>query len=221
MLGSSQLAQLLPITNVDHKVAGEGAPAQPVQSGVTQAIPNATYANVAGENKQGYALDFNNNGTFDRNDGVLAFDTNKDGKMTGREIEESRAMLKVFSGDNDLNGDGKVGGLEGMVAQKMREKFGEKYDLDGNGQLGQNELMQGGARVLSDTNGDGRFSQNEVYTANNIQVNTPFGPNRAALTGIGSNGQVGLSTGQVGQAAGPLAGAVAGAYPGQQAAQAF
>ncbi|MCE7869953.1 hypothetical protein DYH09_06200 [bacterium CPR1] len=198
MLGPTQLAQLLPLTDINHKVAGEGVQAPPVQPGVTQAIPNATYANVAGQNKQGYALDFNNNGTFDRNDGVLAFDLNKDGKMTAREIEQSRTMLKVFSGDSDLNGDGKVGGLEGMVAQKMREKFAEKYDRDGNGQLGQNELAQAGARVLSDTNGDGRFAQSEVYTTDNILLNTPAGPNRAALTGIGSNGQVGLSTGPTG-----------------------
>ncbi len=112
MLGPTQLAQLLPLTDINHKVAGEGVQAPPVQPGVTQAIPNATYANVAGQNKQGYALDFNNNGTFDRNDGVLAFDLNKDGKMTAREIEQSRTMLKVFSGDSDLNGDGNVNGLD-------------------------------------------------------------------------------------------------------------
>lgn len=192
MLGSTQLAQMFTLTDLNHKVAGEGVQAPPVQPGVSQAIPNATYANVLGQNRQGYALDFNSNGTFDRNDGVLAFDTNQDGKMSTKEIEDSRTMLKVFSGDSDLNGDGKVSGLEGVFAQKMREKFGEKYDLDGNGQLGQNELQQGGARVLSDTNGDGRFAQSEVYTTNNIQVNGPGGPSRAALTGIGSNGQVEL-----------------------------
>lgn len=187
MIGN--LGQHFPIDQIKHEVAGGNVQAPPVQAGQTQALSNATVANIGGESVKGYGLDFNNNGQFDRNDGVLAFDMNNDGKMTGKEISESRAALNAFSGNQDLNGDGKVSSLEAAVADKMKEKFGKQFDTDGNGQLDQNELQGANARVLTDANNDGKF---EVNNANNVQVNTPGGRGTGQITGVG-NGQVGLA----------------------------
>ncbi len=189
MIAPSQIAQLLPVTDVKHEVAGGNAPAAPVQAGTTQALSNATVANIGGKDVKGYGLDFNNNGQYDRNDGVLAFDMNNDGKMTGKEIDESRAALDAFSGNKDLNHDGKVEWFEGAIADKMKAKFTEKYDRDGNGQLDGGELQAANARVLTDSNNDGKF---EVNNANSVNVNTPGGPGVGQVTGVGG-GQVGFA----------------------------
>lgn len=183
------IAQYLPITEVSHEVAGGNTPAPPVQAGATQALSNATVANVAGKDVKGYGLDFNNNGQFDRNDGVLAFDSDNNGQISAREIDQSRAALDAFSGNDDLNHDGKTDFFEKKIAQGMREKFGEKYDKNHDGQLDPNELQAGGARVLTDANGDGKF---EVNNANRVNVNTPGGPGVGQVTGVGG-GLTGLA----------------------------
>lgn len=188
MIGNfSNIAQAFPLDQVKHEVAG--APGAPVQAGTTQALSNATVANIGGQDVKGYGLDFNNDGQFGRNDGVLTFDMNNDGKNTGKEIADSRQILDVLSGNRDLDHDGKVGGFEGMIADKMKAKFEEKYNTDGQAGLSQQELQQAGARVLTDQNGDGKFESN---TVNNVAVNTPGGPGVGQITGVGG-GMSGLA----------------------------
>ena len=62
---------------------------------------------------RGYGLDLNNNGRYDRGqDGVLAFDFNRDGRLDKKELTKSREMLRAFGGNCDLNGDGNVDGAD-------------------------------------------------------------------------------------------------------------
>lgn len=117
---------------------------------------------------RGYGLDLNNNGRYDRGqDGVLAFDFNRDGKLNKKEIGKSRKMLRAFSGNNDLNGDGKVTRTEKRQAARYRARM-QKMDLNRDGKLSTFELSRGGAKVGVDHNRDGKFGRHETYSPYNI-----------------------------------------------------
>ncbi len=117
---------------------------------------------------RGYGLDLNNNGRYDRGqDGVLAFDFNRDGRLGKKELTKSREMLRAFGGNCDLNGDGKVSFSEKQKARKYRARM-QRLDLNRDGRLSTHELARGGALVGVDHNRNGHFGRNETYSPYNI-----------------------------------------------------
>ena len=117
---------------------------------------------------EGYGLDLNNNGRYDRGqDGVLAFDLNRDGRVTPAEIEQSRERLNSFGGNFDHDGDGRVSFCERMRGQGQQRQM-QQLDLDGDGRLSAYELARGGGRVLVDGNRDGKFQPWEQHSPFNF-----------------------------------------------------
>lgn len=136
-------------------------------------LPDATVGSQPGcwffpRETRGYGLDLNNNGRYDAGqDGVLAFDLNRDGRITNEEIEASRDRLKAFGGNYDFNNDGQVSFCERIKGQGLRQQM-QGMDQDGDGRLSGWELQQGGGRVLVDRNRDGQFQPWESYSPNNF-----------------------------------------------------
>ena len=119
----------------------------------------------------GYGLDLNNDGKFDPNkDGFLSFDLNRDGQHTDQEIQQSRNLLKAFSGDFDVNGDGQVD--FGEYFQGYSNFFqARSMDLDRDGILSKWELQKAGGSVVRrertevQTNGGPGFRQVDEWKA--------------------------------------------------------
>jgi hypothetical protein len=116
----------------------------------------------------GYATDLNNNGRYDRGrDGVLAMDLNRDGRVSPKEIEESRQRLNALGGNYDLNGDGNTTICERMKGSGYRREM-QQHDHDGDGRLNSHEFAQAGGRVLVDRNRDGKFQPWEQHSPHNF-----------------------------------------------------
>lgn len=133
---------------------------------------NLPHANVGHhgffQRTEGYGLDLNNNGRYDRGqDGVLAFDLNRDGRITPQEIEGSRERLMSMGGNFDHDGNGNVSICERMKGQGQQREMRGK-DLDGDGRLSAWEIQAGGGRVLMDHNRDGRFQPWEQHSPFNF-----------------------------------------------------
>jgi len=125
---------------------------------------------------RGYGLDLNGDGRYDRGqDGVLAFDFNRDGRLDDNEIGRSNAMLKAYGGNYDLNGDGNVDFWERIQGEKLR-KQAAKYDTNRDGRFDAHELSQAGGRVWVDRDRDGRADQNETHSPYSIPG--PYGGSR-------------------------------------------
>lgn len=130
---------------------------------------------------QGYGIDLNQNGRYDRGqDGILSFDFNRDGKMDNKEIGKSREMMRALSGSNDINGDGKVGCLEKMKANSLRnqaKKMGIRQNRDGS--INKHSIARAGGRVLIDHNRDGKFTGFEARGHSPFALPTRgFGPSQ-------------------------------------------
>lgn len=135
-------------------------------------LPDATVGREPGcwfsRETKGYGLDFNNNGRYDAGqDGVLAFDLNRDGRITPNEIEQSRDRLKAFGGNYDFNNDGQVSFCERIKGRGLNKQM-QGVDQDGDGRLSAWELQQGGGRVLVDRNRDGQFQPWESHSPYNF-----------------------------------------------------
>lgn len=118
-------------------------------------INNFDFRPYGGYNWQppmGYGLDLNNDGKFDPNkDGFLSFDLNRDGRHTDQEIQQSRNLLKAFSGDFDVNADGRVD--YGEYFQGYQNFFqARSMDIDRDGVLSKWELQKAGGAVLQRNN---------------------------------------------------------------------
>jgi len=142
--------------------------------GWRQGHGNLPYAEVGNKNwfggggTQGYAVDLNGNGRYDRGrDGVLAMDLNRDGKVDKSEIEASRRRLMSMGGNYDFNGDGQVNFFERLQGNHLRRDM-QKYDLDGDGRLSSHEFSRAGGRVLVDGNRDGNFQPWEQHSPYNF-----------------------------------------------------
>ncbi len=117
---------------------------------------------------RGYGLDLNNDGRYTRGqDAVLAMDLNRDGKITPKEIQESRQRLNAMGGNFDLNGDGKVSLCERMKGQQYQREL-QRYDRDRDGRLDAGEFASAGGRVLVDRNRDGKFQPWEQHSPYNF-----------------------------------------------------
>lgn len=98
---------------------------------------------------RGFGMDLNGDGKFDsKNDGFLTFDFNRDGKNTDQEIQQSRNLLKAFSGDFDSNADGRTDINE--FFQGYSNYFqARSMDLDRDGVLSNWELQRAGGNVVT------------------------------------------------------------------------
>lgn len=119
---------------------------------------------------KGYGVDLDGDGKFqgDR-DGVLAFDINKDGRIDQKEIAESRRRLKLIT-EGPRNGKGILQGLPDPKESRERAQLMKQYDRDGDGKLNQYELRAAGAKMMVDSNGDGKFASNEAQDIRNVST---------------------------------------------------
>ncbi len=119
---------------------------------------------------QGYAVDVNGNGRYDRGvDGVLVLDYNGDGKFDDAEVNATGFMMRSMTGNYDFNNDGKVSAEEARAGQHHRAHFAQ-LDLNRDGRLSNEELSRGNFGVWQDTNGDGQVSTYEKFSVSSISV---------------------------------------------------
>lgn len=117
---------------------------------------------------RGYAIDYNQNGRYDRrNDGVLMFDLNGDGKYNKKDVRQTNQMMEAVAGNYDFNRDGKVTLGEKMRGAGLRAKYSQ-FDTNRDGRLSTEEMSRGGARVWMDKDGDGRVDSKEKHSVYNV-----------------------------------------------------
>lgn len=134
-------------------------------------LPNANVGNhgfLGLCNTKGYAIDTNNDGRYTRGqDGVLAMDLNRDGRVTPQEIEGSRERLMSMGGNYDFNNDGRTTICERAKGSSYQREM-RQYDSDGDGRLNAGEFARAGGRVLVDSNRDGKFQNWEQHSPFNF-----------------------------------------------------
>lgn len=123
----------------------------------------------------GYGIDLNGDGRFTQGqDGMLAFDLDRDGQLTRAEVERSNNLLKAFGGNYDFDGDGQVNYREWNQGNRLRSES-QAFDRDRDGVLSAWELDQAGGRVFIDQNRDGRPSGIKEQYSVFYLPNGPFG----------------------------------------------
>jgi hypothetical protein len=102
-----------------------------------------------GQEVRGYGLDLDGDRRYDgAKDGVLAFDFDKNGDLSSKEVQDSRDGLQAFGGNKDLDGSGNVDQQETQNADRLAAMVA-KFDQDGNGKLSNGELKNAGAGVIT------------------------------------------------------------------------
>jgi hypothetical protein len=125
---------------------------------------------------QGYGLDFNGNGRYDRGrDGVLVFDMNRDGRMDTSDVQSTNDLMKAAAGDFDFNKDGRVSMAERMRGAVLRHKF-QQLDRNRDGRLSSQEIARGGGGVWMDSDRNGMIGRGEMNSVFNVPANGRFGP---------------------------------------------
>lgn len=125
---------------------------------------------------QGYGIDNNRNGFFDRGrDGVLVFDTNHDGKFDAKDVQKTRSMMLSVTQDVDLNNDGFIDASERAQSQAMRANY-RKVDLDGDGVLSTAEIANAGGKVWIDSSQNGKVNKHELHSPYSMPNPNGFGP---------------------------------------------
>jgi EF hand len=120
------------------------------------------------KNNNGYVIDLNNNGRYDRGrDGVLVFDTNRDGKYDQRDVSNTNDMMKAAAGNYDFNNDGRVSCCERRRGMFLRQRFA-RLDQNRDGRLDTREISQGGGKVWIDKSRGGGISQDELHSPYNL-----------------------------------------------------
>lgn len=116
----------------------------------------------------GYVIDQNHNGRYDRGqDGVLVFDTNRDGKYDQRDVASTNDMMKAAGGNYDFDGDGRVSCCERRRGAFLRHQYA-RLDRNRDGRLDTHEIAAGGGKVWVDKSRGGGISQNELHSPYNI-----------------------------------------------------
>ena len=127
---------------------------------------------------EGYALDFNRNGRYDRGrDGVLVFDLNRDGKYDKKDVQYTNNMMQSATGNFDFNNDGKISFGERIQGNALRGKY-QQLDRNRDGVLSQQEMSAGGGRVWVDSSRGGGISSNELHSVNSVPNGGVFGGRR-------------------------------------------
>jgi EF hand len=120
----------------------------------------------------GFGIDLNGNGRFDpKQDGVLAFDFNRDGKLDNSEISHSREILKSFSQPNYFPGgetQEERWNSEGIM--RLRGQI----DVNNDGKLSAEELKNSGAMIWIDSNGDGKVANESVSNGSRFELSETF-----------------------------------------------
>ena len=131
----------------------------------------STYQSKARNFAGGFGVDLNGDGRMNAgSDGVVAFDLNKDGRISKKEIRSSKGILKSLTG--------KASGLRSSSpckrakAKKRRKKLLRRFDLNRDGKVSSFELQRKGARVLVDGNRNGRFESYESQSLGRIRTNS-------------------------------------------------
>jgi hypothetical protein len=127
---------------------------------------------------EGYALDFNRNGRYDRGrDGVLVFDTNRDGRYDARDVQSTNNMMQAVKGNFDFNNDGRISLAERMQGQALRGQYA-RLDSNRDGVLSTHEIARGGGRVWVDQNRSGNIQGNELHSAYRLPNSQGWGPSQ-------------------------------------------
>lgn len=137
-----------------------------------QNLPNQNVGNWWNRNpfkpNNGFAIDLNNNGRYDRGrDGVLVFDTNRDGKYDQRDVSSTNDMMNAARGNYDFNGDGRVSCCERRRGAFLRHRY-SRLDRNRDGRLSTHEIAAGGGKVWVDKSRGGGISRNELHSPYNI-----------------------------------------------------
>lgn len=150
-----------------HHHHGHWQPHQYQSQSQHQNLPDSTVGRqgwLFKSNTEGYGVDLNGQGGYQRGqDGVIAFDRDRNGRVDGKEIEDSNKRLKAFGGNYDLDGNGKVSFCERIKGQRYQREM-QQHDQDRDGKLSTHELSAAGGRVLIDQNQDGKFQSHEQHS---------------------------------------------------------
>ena len=115
-------------------------------------------------NNNGFVIDLNNNGRYDRGrDGVLVFDTNRDGKYDQRDVSSTNDMMKAAAGNYDFNKDGRVSCCERRRGAFLRARYNQ-LDRNRDGKLSTWEISAGGGKVWVDKSRGGGISRDELHS---------------------------------------------------------
>lgn len=127
---------------------------------------------------QGYALDQNRNGRFDRGrDAVLVFDMNRDGRYDDTDVQNTRNMMRAATGDIDFNNDGYQSLSERMQGATLRAQY-SRMDRNRDGVLNTHEIAGGGGKGWIDHSRGGAISNNELYSPFSMPNASGWGPSQ-------------------------------------------
>jgi Ca2+-binding EF-hand superfamily protein len=157
-----------PVQNLPGSVTGESV----VAIGIN---PNAPNGGVISRENQGYGVDLNDNGHYDRGqDAIIGFDSNHDGKIDQREVEHTNNILSAYGGGSaDTDGDGVVSAKEKLQNASYRAQYAA-LDKDHDGKLSNSELKAAGAQAWVDSDKDGRIDKGETQDISKIKTNGEF-----------------------------------------------
>jgi hypothetical protein len=136
------------------------------------------FGNFGYQPNEGYALDQNRNGRYDRGrDAVLVFDTNRDGKYDKKDVQNTNNMMQSVTGNFDFNNDGRISMSERIQGAAHRRRYAQ-LDTNRDGRLEAHEIAQGGGKVWVDRSRGGGVGRNELHSVYNMPNSNGYGPSQ-------------------------------------------
>jgi hypothetical protein len=172
-----------PVQNLPGSVTGESV----VAIGIN---PNAPNGGVISRENQGYGIDLNDNGHYDRGqDAIIGFDSNHDGRIDQREVEHTNNILSAYGGGSaDADGDGVVSAKEKLQNANYRLQYAA-LDKDRDGKLNNRELEAAGAQAWVDRDRDGKIDKGENQSIDHIRTSAGFSGKNSKITEVDPNGK--------------------------------